>query len=241
MIILLGETAVASEISKHLQNRGIDFIKKSTWSDKNDLSAPSVIINVSHPFSDEFVSLSQFCKQSGIPYLRLERPETKIPDSSLIFRASSGEEALLRLNKRICTLYKKQGCPVKVFVTTGSHQLESIVHSSFAGMARFVVRVLPEGRLVQKCQDLGIHPRDILAMQGPFSKDINKALFKFYGADIVLMKDSGLADGTDTKISAALELGLEILLIRKNKVGYGLTMNNVDELITWIDSNISKL
>ncbi|WP_368293651.1 precorrin-6A/cobalt-precorrin-6A reductase [Dehalobacter sp. TBBPA1] len=240
MIILLGETPAAREISEHLQNRGINFIKKSSWTGRDNLTLPSVIVDISHPSSDKFVSLSQFCKQSGVPYLRLERPETNIPDSSLISQAYNWEEALLRLNERISTLYQKKERQVKVFITTGSHQLESIVHSPFASMARFIVRVLPEGCLVQKCQDLGIHPRDILAMQGPFSKDINKALFKFYGADIVLTKDSGLAGGTDTKISSALELGLEILLIRKNKAGYGLIMNNVNELTTWLDENILK-
>ncbi|RNC29360.1 MAG: Cobalt-precorrin-6A reductase [Candidatus Dichloromethanomonas elyunquensis] len=240
MIILLGETPAAREISEYLQNRAIRFRRMSTWTDRDDLSVPSVILDLSHPSSVKFVSLSKFCEQTGIPYLRFERPETNIPKSSLISQAYSWEEALHRLNERISALYREKERQVKVFVTTGSYQLESIVHSSFAGMARFIVRVLPEGHLVQKCQDLGLHPRDILAMQGPFSKDINKALFKFYGADIVLTKDSGPAGGTDTKISAALELGLEILLIRKNIVGYGLTINNVSELISWIDKNIPK-
>ncbi|MDD2211383.1 MAG: precorrin-6A/cobalt-precorrin-6A reductase [Desulfitobacteriaceae bacterium] len=239
MIILLGETPAALKISEHLQNRDIEFIKTPTWPD-NSLAAPSIILDVSHPSNERLLSLGQFCEQSGIPYLRLARPETGIPNSSLISRASNWEEATLCMKERICTLYEQKGRLVTVFVTTGSHQLESIVHSSFADKARFVVRVLPEGRLVQKCQDMGIYPRDILAMRGPFSKDINKALFKFYGADLIFTRDTGLADRMDTKITAALELKLEILLIRKKKASCGLIMDDLNELLGWIDKNISK-
>jgi precorrin-6A/cobalt-precorrin-6A reductase len=240
MIILLGETPAALEISEHLQNRGIAFRKMSAWTDKDCLPESSVVLDLSHPSSTKFLSLSQFCEQSGIPYLRLERPETNIPDNSLITRVNSLEEAMLCLKERIGILYEEKGRRVTVFVTTGSHQLESIVHSSYANKARFVVRVLPEARLVQKCQDVGLRPQDILAMQGPFSKNINKALFKFYGTDILLTRDSGLAGGTDTKITAALDLKLDIILIRKKKNGYGLIMNDLNKILSWIDKNISK-
>ena len=52
-------------------------------------------------------------------------------------------------------------------------------------------------------------------MQGPFSKEINKALFKFYGADILLTRDSGLDGGTDTKILCGLRTWVEKLYLSK--------------------------
>ncbi|MDA8227539.1 MAG: precorrin-6A/cobalt-precorrin-6A reductase [Desulfitobacterium hafniense] len=241
MIILLGETAAAREIGERLKNRGIQFNRIETWTEKACLQTPSVILDASHPSNSvKFTSLSQWCEQRGIPYLRLERPETKIPASPLIFPVYNWEEALLQLEQRVDRLYQEKGRPVTIFVTTGSHQLESIVRSSFAHSSRFVVRVLPDGRLVQKCRDMGIHPRDILAMQGPFSKEINKALFKFYGADILLTRDSGRAGGTDTKISAALELRLEIVLVKKNKASTDSTVNNVNELLDWVEKMVFK-
>ena len=240
MIILLGETAAAREVSEGLSNRGREFARCQTWTEKTCLPNPSAIIDASHPSSStKFAPVSRWCEQRGVPYLRLERPETKIPASSSIFQAHNWEEALLRLQQRVEILAQEKGRPVTVFVTTGSHQLENVVCSSWSRSARLVVRVLPEGRLVQKCQDLGIHPKNIVAMQGPFSKEINKALLKFYGADILLTRDSGLAGGTDTKISAALELGLEIVLIKKSKTGYGFTFHSVHELLAWVDKHIA--
>lgn len=242
MIILLGETAAAREISEHLSNRGLEIIRIQSWTGEASLLLPSLIIDASHPSSSiKFAPLRNCCEERGIPYLRLERPETKIPASLLIFPVFNWEEALLQLEQSVNAMFLKKGRTVTVFVTTGSHQLGSILHSSFVNSARLVVRVLPEGRIVQKCRDMGIPSGDIVAMQGPFSKEINKALFKFYGADILLTKDSGLAGGTDTKVSAALELGLEIVLIKKAKASRGLAMNSVNELMDWVDNNISKM
>ena len=237
MIFLLGETAAAREINECLKHRSLELLRLQTWTEKTCSHKPSLIIDASPPSSSmKFASLRQWCEQRGIPYLRLERPETVIPPSPLIYPVSNWEEALIQLGQRVSALYQTKGRPVTIFVTTGSHQLESIVRSPFARLARLVVRVLPEGRLVQKCQDMGIPPRDIVAMQGQFSKEVNKVFFKFYGADILLTRDSGLAGGTDTKISAALELGLVTVLVKRTKVNTGVTMNNVNELLDWVDA-----
>jgi len=238
MIMLLGETAAAREISKYLDTRGLEFVRIQTWTEKNCLKVPSLILDASPPSSSmKLAPLRQWCEQQSIPYLRLERPETVIPDSLLIYPVFTWEEALIQLEQRVGVMHQVSGGTVTVFITTGSHRLESIVQAPFARYTRLVVRVLPEGRLVQKCQDMGILPRDIVAMQGQFSKDINKALLKFYGADILLTRDSGSAGGTDTKISAALELGIETVLLKRTKTNTGLIVNNVKELLDWLDKN----
>jgi len=241
MIILLGETAAAREISECLKTRGIEFERIQTWTEKAFLKVPTLIVDASPPSSSiKFAPLRQWCEQRFISYLRLERPETVIPDSLLIYSACSWDEALLLLEQRIGAMHESNGRIVTVFVTTGSYQLESIVKATFARYTRLVVRILPEGRLVQKCKDIGISPRDIVAMQGQFSKEINKALFKFYGADILLTRDSGSAGGTDTKISAALELGIETVLVKRIKTNAGLSVNNVQELLDWVNTNSPK-
>lgn len=238
MITLLGETAAAREISECLKNRGIEFKRIQTWTEKDFSQLPSLIIDASPPSSSvRLAPLRQWSEQRNIPYLRLERPETVIPASPLIYAVFSWEEALIQLENRVGVLYQEKGRPITVFVTTGSHQLESIVRSPFARLARLVVRVLPEGRLVQKCQDIGIPPRDIVAMQGQFSKEVNRVLFKFYGAEILLTRDSGSAGGTDTKISAALELGIETILVKRSKTNAGLIVNSVNELLNWLEAN----
>lgn len=236
MIILLGETAAAREVGKRLNSKNIEYQHVQAWTEKSSLTMPSAILDLSHPSSrTKFAAISQWCERQSIPYLRLERPETKIPNSPLIFPVHNWEEALLQLTQCFETLYLEKKRQVTIFVTTGSYQLESITNCSFSGPVRVVVRVLPEGRIVQKCTDIGIHPKNIVAMQGPFSKELNRILFKFYGADILLTRDSGHEGGTDTKISAALELGLNVVLVKKAKISSGPTVNSMNELLDWVD------
>jgi precorrin-6A/cobalt-precorrin-6A reductase len=242
MIILLGKSAAALEISEYLKNRGVEFTRIETLTETTCLQTSSLILDVSHPFSSiGFAPLSHRCEQQGIPYLRLERPEIIIPASPLIYPVYNWEEALLRLEERVAKLYREKRRTITIFITTGSNKLESIVHSSFARSARLVVRVLPEEHLIRKCSELGIRPKDIIGMQGPFSKGINKALFKFYKADLVLTRDSGLEGGTDTKMSAALELGLEIVLIKKTNNSSGCTVHTIKELLDWVDAHVQHI
>ena len=51
---------------------------------------------------------------------------------------------MLQLEQRVSAMHEAKKRLVTIFVTTGSHQLESIVQSASARYARLVVRVLPE-------------------------------------------------------------------------------------------------
>ena len=241
MIFLLGETTAAGEIAAQLTSRGIEFrrpgqldpaLEAGEGLKQKDIS---LVIDAAHPgASARFSQLRSGCEQAGIPYVRLERPATRLPASPLIHPADSWEDALDRLAERVEVL-RESGRSATVFVTTGSYQLESLV-SRLADKARLVVRVLPEGRLVQKCQDLGFSPRDIVAMQGTFSKEINRSLFKFYAANLLLTRDSGAAGGTDTKVAAAISLGMEIILLKRAGANQGFALPAVKELLAWLKS-----
>lgn len=243
MILLVGETAAAREIGAYLSGKGAEFTRFSfieqaevnAYAERFCSSTCSLVVDASHPGqSAKLQPLRRSCTEHGIDYLRLERPETKLPESAQIYPVMGWEQALECLAEQVTRLRGESGSPATVFVTTGSHQLESLTGSAFARYARFVVRVLPEGRLVQKCQNLGIPPRDIVAMQGPFSREVNRTLFKFYGADILLTRDNGPAGGTDTKISAAMALGMEIVLIKKARAATGLTVYSIKEAVSWL-------
>ncbi|MHB8125671.1 MAG: precorrin-6A reductase [Desulfitobacteriaceae bacterium] len=262
MIFLLGETAAAREICSSLAIQGIQFIRleiherfirvvhpTGEYHEEKPLGELTgllitygcqVVVDAAHPSSSvSFTALRQSCEQQGIPYVRLERPETRIPSNSLIHPVRNWDDGLLTLRSRVEELKNKEGRQlITVFVTTGSHQLESITQSTFARNIRLVVRILPQASLVQKCQSLGIPPRDIVAMQGPFSKELNRTLFKFYGADILLTRDSGPAGGTDTKISAALVLGLEIILLKRSNTPPGQIVYTVKELLGWLQEKL---
>lgn len=156
--------------------------------------------------SDDWVSV---CDIAGIPFYRIGREETVFTENELIHTVYSMEEAA----EKAAQLGKN------IFLTTGSHGLEPFLRLKEKYGIRLVVRVLPEHRVIKKCQDMGIKPKDIVAMQGPFSKQVNKVLFKMYRASVVVTKDSGKAGGTDTKLSAALSLKIPVVIIKRKASG----------------------
>jgi len=70
-------------------------------------------------------------------------------------------------------------------------------------------------------------------MQGVFSKEFNKSLMKELGIDVIVTKESGEIGGVLSKIEAANELGIDIILINRPKIDNldsKNIVNNLDEL-----------
>lgn len=58
-------------------------------------------------------------------------------------------------------------------------------------------------------------------MQGPFSKELNKALYDHYKVTLMITKESGKVGAFDEKVEAALEMGIETIVIARPKIDYG--------------------
>jgi len=121
------------------------------------------------------------------------------------------------------------GC---VFFTTGSKNIKDF--EPVRGSNRFVYRVLPTVESIAECQKNNVKLRDIIAALGPFSEELNLAMFKEYGADYVVMKDSGKEGGTDEKIKACRRLRIKAVIIgRQNEKG----AEDLDAVINLIQQN----
>ena len=57
------------------------------------------------------------------------------------------------------------------------------------------VRILPIPEHIALCLDMGIPPTNIIAMHGPFSEDLNRAMFRQYQINTMVTKESGEAGG----------------------------------------------
>lgn len=68
---------------------------------------------------------------------------------------------------------------------------------------RLFVRVLPGTESIEICHKNGILGRQIIAMQGPFSEEMNLALLHQYQIRYMVTKESGASGGFSEKISAA--------------------------------------
>jgi precorrin-6A/cobalt-precorrin-6A reductase len=84
---------------------------------------------------------------------------------------------------------------------------------------------------MEKCAELGIEQKNIVAMQGPFGKELNVALYRHYGVTTVVTKESGKIGSVDEKVEAALSLGIDVILISRPKLDYGTSFSNVEEVV----------
>lgn len=189
--------------------------------------AVKAVVDLSCPFPGRTSKLvKEVCDRRGILRLCYMPEEIGLADNALINPVFSWAEAA----------HKAAGLGDTIFLTTGSNNLEIFLDSIKDEGLRIVVRVLPEHRVVKKCQELGLAPRDIIAMQGPFSKEMNRATFKSYKASVVVTRDSGKAGGIDTKISAALSLNIPVVVIKRDRAGDGIMVRTYDEVVKMLES-----
>lgn len=163
-----------------------------------------LILDASHPYA---LAVSANARSAagaaGIAYLRYERPAVALPEYDKLQRVDSYQAAAEAAAKAGQT----------IFLTTGSRHLGVFLACDAVKTRRVVARVLPEATVMQECSRVGLQPHDIVALAGPFSKELNMALFREYQADVIVTKNSGEIGGSDTKIAAAIELGLPIVVL----------------------------
>jgi len=188
----------------------------------NDIS---MVIDASHPYA---VNVSQnailACQTTGIHYLRYERPTAPMPVYKGLYMVPDYNQAV----------HVAASLGRVVFLTTGSRQLKLFKGATCLQDHRLIVRVLPEPSVLQECLDLGFLPKDIVAMQGPFSLDLNITLFKEYQAEVIVTKNSGLVGGSDTKIAAAIALRLPLVVIDRPTIKYSQIVYVIDDVLKFV-------
>ncbi len=164
----------------------------------------TVCVDATHPFVT-LVSgeIKKACEKTGAEYLRLLRDTGSGENYSMLMECASIEEAADELEKTAG----------KILLLTGSKNLKAIV-SRIGNVSRVYARVLPNLESITKCEEAGLKGKQIIAMQGPFSKDMNVALIKEIGASVILTKESGATGGLDEKLLAAKECGIKAVMIK---------------------------
>lgn len=161
------------------------------------------LIDATHPYAQNIRQLARKVAQdTGIPYFRWERPSGDYPADPLVHFAKDLEEAgrlAGKLGKR-------------VFLSTGSRSLPQFLDNLDLKECELFARVLPTVNVIRQCEDLGLKPYQIVAMQGPFTEKFNEALWEQLKIDVVITKESGTVGGTKEKVQACLNLGIPIII-----------------------------
>ena len=105
-----------------------------------------------------------------------------------------------------------EGTRGNILLTTGSKELAVYMRRGSL-KDRVVARILPGVESLKICEGLGLTGRDIIAMQGPFSKDMNLAQIRDYKISVLVTKMSGHAGGFFEKALAADEAGISLFVV----------------------------
>ncbi|MDD2482016.1 MAG: precorrin-6A reductase [Lutispora sp.] len=192
----------------------MDYNSMISFIDKNNIK---LIVDLSHPYAVEVTENAEMAAKSrNIKYIRYVRNKVELQTKTVYL--NSYEECLEVL---------KQTRGVHFF-TTGSKNIGDF--ERIRDNNRFIYRVLPALESIEECRKYNVKMKDIIAVLGPFSVEYNKAMFKEYSADYVIMKDSGKEGGTIEKIKACEELDIIAIIIgREDEKGIGdlATIENI--------------
>ena len=163
---------------------------------------PERVIDATHPFAVQVTAnILACCEELGVPYERISRPAVPGDWKSHVRHAENAGQAAEMLKET-------EG---HILLTTGSRTLG--VYTAAVAAERIWARVLPTGEALELCEQAGIPASHVIAMQGPFSKELNGALYDQFDIRVMVTKDSGKAGGVEEKVLPALNREIEVILI----------------------------
>lgn len=159
------------------------------------------VIDATHPYASVVTeNIVSACERTGRQYLRLLRQS----------QDGAGQAVYVPdIAAAVAYLSERSG---NVLLTTGSKEL-----SLYTDMKDFSVRtyarVLPMDASLASCKAAGLEPSHIIAMQGPFSREMNAAMLRTVDARFLVTKDTGRSGGFLEKLEAAREAGAAAIVV----------------------------
>ena len=183
-----------------------------------------LVIDATHPHA-RLVSeeIQEACGRTGVRLERCLRAEGEQNKARDWVEVDSIQEA-------VSFLSSVSGV---IFATTGSKELEALCQIPDY-QKRVYARVLPTSNVLKKCEKLGITGSHLIAMQGPFSTEMNTLFLRETKAEWLLTKDSGRAGGFQEKVEAARENGTRVVVIRRPEEN-GISLEEAMEVLKKAD------
>lgn len=160
------------------------------------------VIDSTHPYATEVTkNIKAAAVEAKIPYLRLMRERSTLGNATVV---GSPQEAAVLLNDSTGN----------VLLTTGSKDL-TVFTAVSNYRERLYARVLPTTESIDAALSNGYQSSHIIAMHGPFSKELNVALMQQFDIKTIVTKDGGIPGGFPAKMEAAAELNAALIVIER--------------------------
>lgn len=178
-----------------------------------------LVVDATHPYASEVTeNIVRACRAAGAEYLRLLRGTDAAPEGAVYVPDIEAAVAYLA------------GTEGNILLTTGSKELAK--YAALPGFAeRVYARVLPMEASLVSCRAAGLGPDRIIAMQGPFSREMNIAMLRAVSARYMVTKDTGGTGGFGEKAAAAKEAGAVLVVTGRPPQREGLDFAGTVELL----------
>lgn len=206
---------------KVLNTKPLNKDEMLNWIKMNDIN---LIVDASHPYAQEVTKTVLECSQElRIKFVRYER-KGSLEDIS--------DDTIIRVKDYYEAIKIIRNIDGNVLNTTGGNNVSKFLDLDFKH--RIIHRILPSPKVLGKIVDLGVSIKDIIAMQGPISYELEKAFIHQYKAKAILTKDSGIEGGTLEKYNAAKAENIKLIVIEKPKFVEAISFYNEEELVKYI-------
>ena len=135
----------------------------------------TLVIDATHPYAVEVTkNIRAAAQAAGLPCLRL-------------LRQSDREDGCQKAADMAAAADLLEGLPGKVLLATGSKELDAFARPGLR--ERCCPRVLPMADSLERCLALGFPPKNIICMQGPFTKEMNLATLRQFHVRTLVTKE----------------------------------------------------
>jgi len=178
-----------------------------------------LIVDLTHPYAFE-VSKNAIgaANETQTKYIRYERDESDT--SSLDVQTTDTHEEAAEIAKSLGK---------RLFLSVGSNNADKYINY-INDFEKIYLRILPKSNIIKKCEELGYENNSIIAMEGPFSKELNKEMLILAKADVMITKESGKAGGFTEKYEACKELNIPLIVVSRPKLDYPQKTNNMEDI-----------
>ena len=188
------------------------------------------VVDATHPFAKIVTeNIVNACKETQTGYIRCLR-ETETSGEDL-----AGQEQVRVFESVRAAAEFLRTTEGNILITTGSKELKEYTKIGNY-LERCFARVLSTKAAVEESVRLGCEGKHLIAMQGPFSEEMNLALLHQTRARYFVTKESGKAGGFEEKLKAAKNAGAVLIVIgRPQEIG-----RSVQEVCHFIESSFVK-
>ncbi len=161
-----------------------------------------LVLDATHPFAVRITRIAQgVCEHIRMPYVRYERPDWTPPAGTHFAESYSEAAAVL------------PSLGSRAMLTIGAKQLKHF--ASLHGRVTMYARILPSPVSLRQALECGFADENLVRQRPPFTVEQNRELFRRYNVDALVTKASGREGGVVEKVTAARELAMNVLMIRR--------------------------